>query len=97
MIELKLLIEKTIEVLKEQNIFDPIKDKCAIRNDKSVWGSIFYKCNGFFDKLENLAIRTKWIRNGQDYRNSVLKKLSHSNTSTRSSTRYSNTSIDLLF
>jgi|688.fasta_scaffold2847864_2 hypothetical protein len=53
MIELKLLIEKTIEVLKEQNIFDPIKDKCAIRNDKSIWGSIVYKCNGFFDKLEN--------------------------------------------
>jgi hypothetical protein len=91
MIEYKLLVKNTVEVLKELNIDNPMGDTSAIRSEKSVWSLIVHKSKGSYNQSESLAIRTKWICNGKNCRELVLAKLK--DTSINSSDDSSSSSL----
>lgn len=75
MIESKLLVRSTIEALNEKHLLDPMDDKLPIRDNKSIWGLIVFKCTGSFLKNENLKIYTSWIRNSKNYKSNVLENI----------------------
>ena len=81
MIELQLLIQKTIDALKERNLKNPLDETHSIRDKNSIWSSIIFKCTGNYSSNQNICIYTNWKRNVNDYANQVLEKMNAVNFS----------------
>ena len=78
MIELDLLVKKTIEALDEMGLINPLHDRHGIRHKNSIWTLVVIKCNGKFDWKENLSIYTMWKRDIKNYASAVTNELKNS-------------------
>ena len=76
MIELELLIRKTVEALNEHGLKNPMDDTIhSIRDIRSIWSSIVFKSLNCYSKSENIRIFFYWKRNAKNYAKRVIEEI----------------------
>ena len=74
MIELSLLIKKTIEYLKRKNLSELDLSESS-RNPFSCWGQICISCKGYFEFKEAQYVKAIWEKNCKKFREKVIEKI----------------------